>query len=133
MTSPKASGVYETLINLWDKLTHLHGVITPKAVDHLKDKLGGIFTVIKMHHYEQGLKYGHLASAIPEAKYCIVINDAVWTHTVPADPGPYSAAALAAGTLAAQREQLVATHKVTIESHANYLKVEEAGKELIFY
>jgi hypothetical protein len=35
--------------------------------------------------------------------------------------------------LAAQREQLVATHKVTIESHANYLKVEEAGKELILY
>jgi hypothetical protein len=54
-------------------------------------------------------------------------------HTVPGDPGPYSVAALLAGTSAAQRKQLVATHKVTIESHANYLKVEEAGKELILY
>ena len=114
-------------------MTRLNGVITPEAVDRLEDELGGIFTVVKTHHYEQGQKYGHLASAIPEAKYRIVIADPTWTHTAPGDPGPYSAAALLAGTSAAQREQLVATHKVTIESHANYLKVEEAGKELILY
>jgi predicted RNA-binding Zn-ribbon protein involved in translation (DUF1610 family) len=40
---------------------------------------------------------------------------------------------MVAGTSAAQREQLVAAHKVAVESHANYLKVEEAGKELILY
>ncbi len=74
------------LINLWDKMTHLNGVITPKAIDCLEDKLGGIFTVVKMHHYEQGQKYGHLASAIPEAKYRIVIGDAAWAHTVPNNP-----------------------------------------------
>ena len=101
------------LINLQDKMTRLNGVITPKAVNRLEDELGGIFTVVKTHHYEQGQKYGHLASAIPETKYRIVIADPTWTHTVPGDPGPYSAAALLAGTLAAQREQLVATHKVT--------------------
>ena len=56
-----------------------------------------------------------------------------WTHTVPGDPGPYSAAALLPGTSAAQHEHLVPTHKVTIERHASYLKVEEAGKELILY
>ena len=49
------------------------------------------------------------------------------------DPGSYAAAALVAGTSAAQRKQLVAAHKVTVESHASYLKVEEAGKELILY
>ena len=133
MSSSKSSGAYETLINLRDKMTRLNGVITPEAVDRLEDELGGIFTVIKTHHYEQGQKYGHLASAIPEAKYRIVIGDATWTHAVPNDPGAYSAAAMVAGTSAAQRKQLVATHKVTIESHANYLKVEEAGKELILY
>ena len=110
MSPTKSSGAYETLINLRDKLTRLHGVITPEAVDRLEDELGGIFTVIKTHHYTQGQKYGHLASAIPEAKYRLVIADPAWTHTVPADPGAYSAAALAAGTSAALREQLVATH-----------------------
>ncbi len=43
------------------KMTHLNGVITPEAVDRLEDELGGIFTVVKTHHYEQGQKYGHLA------------------------------------------------------------------------
>ena len=133
MSPSKLSGAYETLINLRDKMTRLHGVITPEAVDRLEDELGGIITVIKTHHYEQGQKYGHLASAIPEAKYRLVIADPAWTHTVPADPGSYSAAALVAGTSAAQREQLVAAHKVTVESHASYLKVEEAGKELILH
>ena len=121
------------LINLRDKMTRLNGVITPEAVDRLEDELGGIFTVVKTHHYKQGQKYGHLASAIPETKYRIVIADPTWTHTVPGDPGPYFAAALLPGTSAAQREQLVATYKVMIESHASYLKVEEAGKELILY
>ncbi len=133
MSLSKSLGAYELLINLWDKMTRLNGVITPEAINRLEDKLGGIFTVIKTHHYEQGQKYGHLESAIPEAKYRIVIGDATWAHTVPNDPGAYSTAAMVAGTLAAQHEQLVATHKVTIESHANYLKVEEAGKELILY
>ena len=133
MSPSNSSGAYETLINLRDKMTRLNGVITPAAIDRLEDKLGGIFTVVKTHHYEQGQKYGHLASAIPEAKYRLVIADPTWLHTAPADPGSYSAAAMVAGTSAAQREQLVAAHKVAVESHANYLKVEEAGKELILY
>ena len=133
MSPSKSSGAYEMLFNLRDKMTRLNGVITPKAIDCLEDELGGIFTVVKMHHYEQGQKYGHLASAIPEAKYRIIIANPTWTHTVPNDPGAYSVAALIAGTSAAQREQLVAMHKVTIVSHTSYLKVEEAGEELILY
>ena len=83
MTSKASHDAYDTLINLRDKLTRLHGVITPEAVDKLEDELGGIFTVAKTHHYAHGQKYGHLASVIPEAKYRLVISDATWTHTVP--------------------------------------------------
>ena len=88
---------------------------------------------MKTHHYEQGQKYGHLASAIPESKYRLIIGDATWTPIVPANPGAYSQAALVAGTLAAQRTQLVAEHKILLKDYHDYLGVEEAGKELILY
>jgi hypothetical protein len=133
MTTSKSNGAYNTLISLRDKLTCLNGVITPEAVDKLKDELGRIFTVTKTHHYEQGQKYGHLASAIPESKYRLVIGDATWVHGVPANPGDYSQAALGAGNVAALREQLVAEHKILQKSYNDYLGVEEAGKELILY
>ncbi len=68
-------------------MTCLNSVITPEAIDRLKDELGGIFTVAKTHHYKQGQKYGHLASAIPKPKYRLVIRNATWTHTIHADPG----------------------------------------------
>ena len=132
MTS-SSNGAYNTLISLRDKLTRLNGMITPDSVDKLEDELGGIFTVAKTHHYEQGQKYGHLASTIPEAKYRLIIGDATWSHAVPADPGAYSQAALGVGNAAAQREQYVAEHKVLQKSYNDYLGVKEAGKELILY
>ncbi len=101
MTTSKSNGAYAMLISLQDKWTRLNGVITPKAVDKLKDELGGIFTVTKTHHYEQGQKYGYLASTISESKHRLVIGDATWVHSVPADPGTYSQAALGAGNAAA--------------------------------
>jgi hypothetical protein len=101
MMVSKSNGAYNTLIFLRDKLTRLHSVITPEAVDELEDELGGIFTVTKTHHYEQGQKYGQLASAIPKSKYRLIIGDATWTHGVPADPGAYSQAALNVGNAAA--------------------------------
>ena len=133
MTTPTGHGAYDMLISLRDKMTRLNGLITPEAVDKLEDEIGGIFTVAKTHHYDQGQKYGHLASAIPEAKYRLVIGNATWTHSVPADPGAYSQAALVAGTSAAQREQLVAEHKILLKGYNDYLGAEEAGKELILY
>jgi len=135
MSSSALHDAYDTLISLRDKLTrlNLNGVITPEAFDKLEDKLGGIFTVTKTHHYDQGQKYGHLASAIPESKYKLVIGNATWTHTIPIDPGAYSADALAAGNAAATREQFVAQHKIKQKSYRDYLSVEEAGKELILY
>jgi len=133
MTSSTSHDAYDTLISLRDKLTHLNGMITPEAVDKLEDKLSGIFTVAKTHHYDQGQKYGHLASAIPKSKYRLVIGNATWTHTVPLDPGAYSADALAAGNAAATREQFVTQHKIEQKSYRDYLSVEETGKELILY
>ncbi len=83
------------LISLHNKLTCLNGVITLEAVNRLKDELGGIFTVAKMHHYKQRQKYSHFASTIPKPKYRLVIGNKMWTYTLPADPGTYSTAALA--------------------------------------
>jgi hypothetical protein len=120
-------------MKLWDKLTCLSGMITPEAVDKLKDKLGIIFTMAKTHHYTQGQKYSHLASAIPKSKYRLVIGNATWTHTVPTNPGAYSSDALNAGNVAATREQFVAQHKIKQKSYRDYLNIEEAGKELILY
>ena len=108
-------------------------MITPEAVNKLEDELGGIFTVTKTHHYEQGQKYGHLASAIPEQKYRLVIRNATWAHTVPDNPGAYSQVALGIGNSAALQEQHVAEHKILQKSYNDYLGVKEAGKEPILY
>jgi hypothetical protein len=133
MTSSKSNAAYDTLISLRDKLTCINGVITPEAVDKLKDELGGIFTVPKTHHYKQGQKYGHLASAIPEQKYRLVIRNATWAHTVPGNPGAYLQAALGVGNSATLQEQHVAEHKILQKSYNDYLGIKEAGKELILY
>ena len=127
MTTSKSNGAYNTRISLQDKLTCLHGVITPEAIDKLKDELGRIFTVAKTHHYKQGQKYGHLASAIPKSKYRLIIGNAAWVHGVAANPDAYSQAALGAGNAVAQREQLMGEHKILQKSYNNYLGVKEAG------
>jgi hypothetical protein len=121
------------IIKLWGKLTCLNGVITSEAVDKLKDMLGRIFTMSKTHHCTQGQKYGNLESVIPKSKFRLVIGNTTWTHTVPANPGAYSADALNAGNAAATRKQFVARHKIKQKSYRDYLKVEEAGNELILY
>jgi hypothetical protein len=94
-------------------------VITPEAIDKLKDELGRIFTMAKAktHHYDQGQKYGHLASAITESKYRLVIGNATWTHMVPTNPGAYSANAITACNAAAMPEQFVAQDKITQKSY----------------
>jgi hypothetical protein len=133
MSSSASNEAYDTLIKLQDKLTCLNNVITPEAVDKLEDKLGGIFTMAKTHHYTQGQKYGHLASAIPKSKYRLAIGNATWTHTVPTNPGAYSVDALNAGNAAATCKQFMAQHKIKPKNYRDYLNVKEAGKELILY
>ncbi len=129
----KSNAAYDMLISLHYKLTRLNSVITPEAVDKLKDQLDRIFLVTKIHHYEQGQKHRHLASAIPKQKYRLVIRDATWAHTVPGNPGAYSQAALGIGNSAALQEQHVAEHKILQKSYNDYLGVKEASKELILY
>ncbi len=91
-----------------DAITNITGIITPKSIDTLENKLGGAFTIVKSTHFVDGQRYGFLASVIPQEKYRIVISDPAWVYVAPANPGAYSAAALAAGVSAAQQEQLVA-------------------------
>jgi hypothetical protein len=131
--SSKSTSAYKTLIGLHVKITRLNGIITPEGINKLEDKLGGVCTLIKMHHYMEGQKYGHLASVILQDIYRIVISNNAWTHAAPANLGAYLAAALGMGNAAAQRKQFVAKHKVLQSSYANYLGVEETGKELILY
>ncbi len=119
MASSKNNASYDTLISFRNKLTRLNSMITPEAVNRLKNELGGIFTVAKTHQYKKGQKYGHLASAIPKTKYRLVIGNATWTYIVPADPGMYSMQALTVGNPAVLREQYVAEHKILMKSYNN--------------
>jgi hypothetical protein len=98
-----------------------------------KMSLAGYSWLQKMHHYEQGKKYHHLTSAIPKLKYRLVIGNATWTHTIPANTGTYSTAALVLGNEATSQEQYVAEHKILLNNYNNYLGIEEVGKKLILY
>jgi hypothetical protein len=101
--------------------------------NNLKDDIGGIFTIIKSTHFNEGQRYGYLACVIPEAKYQLVIANNTWTYATPQNPGAYAAAALNASVSAAQHKQLVANHKEEQVSYTEYLGVQEAGNELILY
>ncbi len=116
-----------------DAITKITGIIMPESIDGLENKLGGAFTKLKSTHFEEGQSYGFLATVIPQEKYRIVISDEAWVYAAPANPGAYAAAALIAGVSAAQREQLVAQHKEEQMAYADYLGLQEAGKELLLY
>jgi hypothetical protein len=116
-----------------DAITKITGTITPVSIDELKNELRGAFTILKSMHFNEGQWYGHLAIVIPKAKYRAVIADPTWAYAAPADPGAYAAAALVAGVSAAQRNQIVAQHKVEQRAYADYLGAQEAGKELLLY
>ncbi len=121
------------LVTQKDTMTKITGIITPESIDGLENKLGGAFTKLKSTHFEEGQRYGFLATVIPQEKYRIVISDVAWVYKAPANPGAYAAAALIAGVCAAQREQLVAQHKEEQTAYADYLASQEAGKELLLY
>ncbi len=116
-----------------DAITKITGIITPKSIDTLENKLGGVFTIIKSTHFVDGQRYGFLASVIPQEKYRVVISNLAWVYVAPANSGAYSAAALVAGVSVAQQEQLIAQHKKAQMTYANYIGAQEAGKELLIY
>jgi hypothetical protein len=116
-----------------DTITKITGIITPKSIDTLKNKLGGAFTILKSTHFNEGQQYGFLATVIPKAKYCIVINNPTWVYAALENPGAYAAAALGANVSAAQCKQIVTCHKEEQTLYANYFGMQEAGKELLLY
>ncbi len=121
------------LIAQKDTITKITGIITPKSIDTLENKLGGAFTILKSTLFNKGQQYCFLATVIPQAKYRIVINDPTWVYAAPGNLGVYAAAALGTNVSAAQCEQIVARHKEEQTSYASYLGAQEAGKELLLY
>jgi hypothetical protein len=54
MISKAKNGVYKILAAQKSAITKIAGVITPKAVDNLKNKIGGIFTILESTHFNEG-------------------------------------------------------------------------------
>ena len=59
--------MYNSLIAM--HVTKIHGNPEPEDVDQLEEELCVIATSAKTTHFTQGLKYGHLAMILTEAKY----------------------------------------------------------------
>jgi hypothetical protein len=102
MTSNAKNGAYKILAAQKSAITKIAGVITPKAIDNLENKIGGIFRILKSTHFNEGQQYGDLVCVIPEDKYRVVIANATWTYMALINPGAYAATALGAGVSAAQ-------------------------------
>ncbi len=116
-----------------DTITKITGIITPKSIDTLENELGGAFIILKSTHFNEGQRYGFLATVIPQTKYRIVINGPTWVCAVPGNPGVYAAVALGSNVSAAQCKQIVTRHKEERMAYADYLGAQEAGKELLLY
>jgi hypothetical protein len=55
----------------------------------------------------------------------------MWVYAALGNPGAYAAAALGANVRAVQCKQIIAHHKEEQMLYADYLGVQEAGKELL--
>jgi hypothetical protein len=54
MTSKAKNGAYKILAAQKSAITKIAGAITPKAVNNLKNKIEGIFTILKSTHFDKG-------------------------------------------------------------------------------
>jgi hypothetical protein len=77
---------YKILVIQKDAITKVTGIITPKSINTLENKLSGAFTILKSTHFAEGQQYGYLACIVHEEKYRIVIADPVWVYATLADP-----------------------------------------------
>ncbi len=119
MMSKAKNGAYEILAAQMSAITiKIPGAITPKDINNLENKIGGIFTILKSTHFNKGQQYIYLACVIPEEKYRVVITNATWMYAAPINPGMYAATALGAGISTAQQEQIIANHKDDQTSYA---------------
>ena len=48
------NGAYEMLVAQKDAITRITGIITPKSIDGLENKLRGAFTKLKSIHFAEG-------------------------------------------------------------------------------
>ncbi len=88
-----------------DTITKITGIITPESIATLKNELGGAFTILKSTRFAKGQRYGYLVCVIPKETYRIVNAGPAWVYMAPANPGAYTATALAAGVSAAQHKK----------------------------
>jgi len=117
MTSKAKNGAYEILTAQKNTVTKIACVITPEAVDNLENEIGGIFTILKSNHFDEGHHYGYLACVTPEDKYRVVIANNTWAYQAPDNPGAYAVMAFGADVSAAQCEQIVTNHKEAQQAH----------------
>ena len=68
-TSEKAVKIRDTIVAQINKITKIHGDITPSQIDTLEEEIGSILTWIKLNHFKECQKYGHLAVILREATY----------------------------------------------------------------
>ncbi len=85
--SKAKNGAHKILATQKSVIMKIAGVITPKAVNNLENKIGGIFTILKSTHFNEGQQYGYLACVISEEKNRVVmISNATWTYVAPINP-----------------------------------------------
>ena len=115
-------------------VTKIHGNPEPSDVDQLEQELCVIATASKTPHFEQGLKFGHLAMILSEQKYRKVITNDLWTYNESTDPGAYDVTNIVnnQGNLTQiERSQLEQEHKRKQTSHEKSLGVARACREHI--
>jgi hypothetical protein len=54
MSSRAKNRAYKILAAQKSAITKIAGGITPKAVNNLENKIGGIFTILKSTHFNEG-------------------------------------------------------------------------------
>jgi hypothetical protein len=69
MSSKTKNGTYKMLARQKDAVMSISRVITPEAINNIKDKIGGILTILKSTHFAEWQRLGYLVCVIPEAKY----------------------------------------------------------------
>jgi hypothetical protein len=133
LSKSSKNGEYKIIVAQKDAITKIMGIITPKYIYTLENKLGGAFTILKSTNFAKGQRYGYLLCVILEEKYRVIIADPVWVYAAPVNPGAYSATALATGVSMAQQEQIITQHKETQTTYTKFLRAQEAVKELLLY
>jgi hypothetical protein len=124
--------LYDSIVVQQDKITCILGIITTETIDIRKDELAGIASTVKLDHYKDSLKYGHLAIAIPEAEYKTIIGNNAWIYNMPPNVGAYCQIAQT-NTANGKRKQQEAEHAIKCNSQADYIAIDATLKQLMLH